>query len=378
MIFLQRGGMKKAIILTDILLLVVFAIVPTVTCETTDGNILYVNGSGQGKYSTIQSAIDNASEGDTIFVFSGIYYENIVLDKSIFLIGEEIENSIMDGSNSENVITITADKVTIRGFTIQNSGDIFPDAGINISSDYNNISGNIITNNFYGITLIHASNNIISENTISNNDHCGIYMSGSSYNIINGNTIEYHHYNGIGMYDSTNTNTITDNTLTHNDYCGINIAISSNNEITGNSITDSNIGIRVPQAKYQNHISDNIFSNNKNNIVKESGMVIYELIIVIIILVCLTAFILFWKEKSQKKITKSKDTKHYLDARGNPCPIPLIMTKKKIAKMKKGEILEIITTDFVAKENIERFGKEKYELIRIDKEGEIFKIFIKK
>ena len=54
------------------------------------------------------------------------------------------------------------------------------------------------------------------------------------------------------------------------------------------------------------------------------------------------------------------------------------MTKKKITKMKKGEILEIITTDFVAKENLERLGKEKYELIRIDKEGKIFKIYIKK
>ena len=51
---------------------------------------------------------------------------------------------------------------------------------------------------------------------------------------------------------------------------------------------------------------------------------------------------------------------------------------KKIAKIKKGEVLEILTADVVAKENIERFGIEKHELIRIDKKGELFKIFIKK
>jgi parallel beta-helix repeat protein len=180
------------------------------------------------------------------------------------------------------------------------------------------------------------------------------------------------------MYDASNNNTITENTVTHHDFCGINIYISSNNNITRNTIADNNVGIHVPADKYENHISDNIFSNNKNNIEKESGISIFELTITIIILVGLTVFILFWREKSHKKAPISKDTKYYLDARGNLCPIPLIMTKKKIAKMNKGEVLEIITKDFVAKENIERFGKKNHELIRIDEEGKIFKIYIKK
>ncbi len=53
------------------------------------GITLYVGGTGAGNYSTIQSAIDAASSGDTVFVYNGIYYENVVLNKDdINLIGE--------------------------------------------------------------------------------------------------------------------------------------------------------------------------------------------------------------------------------------------------------------------------------------------------
>ena len=69
---------------------------------------------------------------------------------------------------------------------------------------------------------------------------------------------------------------------------------------------------------------------------------------------------------------------HILDVRGKLCPIPLIMTKKKFAKIKQGEILEIVTEEFVSKENIERFGQKKKGLLGIKKEGSVFKIQIKK
>jgi TusA-related sulfurtransferase len=72
------------------------------------------------------------------------------------------------------------------------------------------------------------------------------------------------------------------------------------------------------------------------------------------------------------------DATHTIDVRGKLCPVPLIMTMKKLKQINKGEVLEVITETFVSKENIERFGKEKHELLRIDVDGELFKIYIKK
>jgi len=236
-------------------------------CEIVENEtILYVGGSGVENYSSIQNAIDNATTGDTIYVYNGTYYEHIIINKTVNLIGEDKETTIIDGNNLSNVIIITADKVNVTGFTLQNSGNVFPKAGINVSSDYNTLSGNIMINNFYGVTLWHSSNNVISENNITNNDHCGMYMSGSSNNIITGNVFRNHQYNGIGIYDSSDNNLIMGNTMNHNNFCGINIRISSNNTVTGNTITNNNIGIHVPIAKYNNHISENVLSDNNKEI----------------------------------------------------------------------------------------------------------------
>ena len=347
------------------------------TCKA-DGNTIYVDDDIGKNFTSIQEAIDFVSDGDTIFVFDGIYFENIVINKMIILKGENKNDTIINGNLSGNTVHIIADNVTVTNFSILNSGNIFPNAGINLSSNNNIINGNILKNNFYGITIYNVKSNIIFDNIISNNDHCGIYLSGSINNIIFNNTIKFHQFNGIGMYNSTNNNVIMENNLINNDFCGINLRISSDNNITMNLFKDNNIGIHVPPEKYLNHVSDNVFLNNRIDVEIGSAFPVFELIIAIIIFSLLTLFIIFWREKSQKKSRAIKGEKHVLDTQGKACPIPLIMTKKKIAKMNKGETLEIITSDVVAKENIERFGREKHELLSIEQKDEIFKLSIKK
>ncbi len=144
--------------------------------EFASGKILYVGRSGEGNYSIIQNAINISSDGDTIFVYNGIYYENIEVNKSISLIGENKDSTIISGKNLFNVITINAPWFNLTGFTIQNG----PVSGIRIESLGNcNIYQNTINYNGIGIYIISSINTKIYNNTISNNSIIGINITHS-------------------------------------------------------------------------------------------------------------------------------------------------------------------------------------------------------
>ena len=89
------------------------------------GNIFFVGGSGPNNYTLIQNAIDNASNGDTVFVMddSSPYYENLIVDKQINLIGEDKNNTIIDGNGIGDVVSLYYDKIVLSGFSIINNGN---------------------------------------------------------------------------------------------------------------------------------------------------------------------------------------------------------------------------------------------------------------
>ena len=113
---------------------------------TSDGNILYVGGNGPGNYTTIQGAIDDAAYGDTVFVYddSSPYIENLQINNSISLIGEDRNTTIVDGIGDFEII-VTSDNVNFSGLTIKdNMLKLF-------NFYYTNIFNNIFFNCDYGI-----------------------------------------------------------------------------------------------------------------------------------------------------------------------------------------------------------------------------------
>jgi len=179
--------MNKKIILIGIIILFLGTAVTPITIglniedskhTISDGHYLYVGGSGTGNYTKIQDAINNASDGDTVFVYNGIYYEDIHLNKSIDLIGEDRENTIIDGCREWYVVHILADNVTVKNFYITNSTIYGSNSGIKIHGERENITiyNNIIIDNFFGICVgdpyqyervycINIVNNLIVNNT---------------------------------------------------------------------------------------------------------------------------------------------------------------------------------------------------------------------
>jgi len=205
---------RKCLVVGIILLFIGTAVVPSfgqnieTSSSASRGPWLYVGGSGPGNYTRIQDAIDNASDGDTIFVYSGVYYEHVVVNKTIDLIGEDKDTTVIDGGLIGVVIYVSSDGITISGFTVQNGDN--------------------------GILLDSSSNNTIMGNNASNNDD-GIYLFLSSNNSIMGNNASNNGY-GIRLFSSNNNNTIMGNNASNNGY-GIRLGPSSdNNHLYHNNI----------------------------------------------------------------------------------------------------------------------------------------------
>jgi parallel beta-helix repeat protein len=197
-------------------------------------NIIYVPGN----FSTIQEAINNANSGDTIFVQKGTYYENIIINKSISLIGEEKETTIIDGSEIDNVIFIKGvNNVIVKGFTLVNSGGTsLYNSGLYIESSSNsNISDNIILSNPNGISLLNSHNIVICDNNISKNYYYGISLYWSFNNLIKNNVVSDNAY-GIGLYLSQ-SNTLSANIILNN-ACGIDTFLSRGNIIYHNNFNN--------------------------------------------------------------------------------------------------------------------------------------------
>lgn len=70
---------------------------------------------------------------------------------------------------------------------------------------------------------------------------------------------------------------------------------------------------------------------------------------------------------------------HILDAKGLCCPMPAVRTSLKLEQMGLGEVVEVLTTDEVSKRDLPAWCKNTgHELLGIEEEGDIYKIFIKK
>lgn len=296
--------MKKLLVVGILLLLVGVSIPSTgrileqASTMTFDGNTLYVGGSGPGNYTKIQDAIDNSSDGDKVFVFSGVYFENLIIAKSISLIGENKYNTFIWSviPNNGCTLTVIADSVVIQDFGIFNSSCSRP--GINILGSENSVvsdcnlhlnyngmeitnSNNIIIENCSftdkGISFYNTNNSLILNCSIKYTRGYGIYLDESTHNEIL-NCVFHDNSEGIYLDFSSTNNTIQCCHIYSSRYSGIRIDKSSFNLIKECNISYCDLqGISITGSSKMNSIHfNNLLSNynigiqiyhaNKNNI----------------------------------------------------------------------------------------------------------------
>lgn len=244
------------------------------------------DGTLEHPYRTIIEGVDNASDGDTVFVFNGIYSnEYIYVKKSIKLVGENRHNTIIDGPYSAVEVgnNQLIDGFELSNFMMRNLYAIYLYDCSHCIINENNIIGNNYGTR--GILLTNCSNCTVSNNDIVvhwdsitlrcnsvNNKIDGNYLYGfneslsgidissrSNDSVISNNTIS-NCGDGIDVHLSDRA-IITDNKFINNTGFGITFFVSSNSTISRNIITNNAHGIDLLYSD-DVLISDNIVTDN--------------------------------------------------------------------------------------------------------------------
>jgi parallel beta-helix repeat protein len=255
--------MKRVLIGVIVLLILgSYAVNSVELTETT----IYVDDDGGADYTNIQDAIDNATDGDTVYVYNGIYHENVRIGKSITLTGEDKLNTIIDARDVDNGIMVTVYNVQISGFKLTNS-KVF-NAGIHVfRADYTSISDCIITeNNGIGIELDVTSYATISNCTITSNEQFGVVIypydgvrPHSNNNLVTGCLISD---NEIGVFlDDTTGNSVIGNCISDNWEYGIRLAYAEGNKIKENDFIENNVNAYF-QGPFRNYWYQNYWDRS--------------------------------------------------------------------------------------------------------------------
>ena len=226
-------------------------------------------------YSTIQSAVNAATSGDTIIVRNGIYTENVYVDKSLTIQSDNgADYTTVRGANPQNhVFYIAANNVNISGFTVEGatgSGTCgmscdYPGcySGIYLDSVTGcSISSNRILNNYFGIYLSNSQGSDITDNDFLFNSR-GINVHSSSRNTIANNRIYYSGWviyrsgggtssingSGISFFSSSSENEIANNVFSRNNHHDISSSSNSKDNIfyQNNFVDGKNYNISFDQ-----------------------------------------------------------------------------------------------------------------------------------
>jgi len=183
-------------------------------------------------YATIQEAIDAPETlgGHVIFAENGTYYENLVVNKGVAIIGENRNATVIEGSDAGTVIDVFSDNVTISNFSVLHSSSMSGFSGIavfalkNVTIEKNDIrdsnvsiaigysqdvrvESNTVSNSYGGIVIEHSKNIAVTGNYASNNSW-GISLYSSQDCRLQNNTMAGNLYNvgvnGESLSDFTN------------------------------------------------------------------------------------------------------------------------------------------------------------------------------
>lgn len=215
----------------------------------------------------LKDIIANAPESSIIKIKSGTYYvDNIIIRKPITILGEEYPEII--GNRKDEVITVTANDVTIKGLKIQNAGVSYlnENAAIKINQSFNClIEDNILRENYFGIYLsksfncVIRNNNIEASNKTETSSGNGIHLWYSKAITITGNKVKGHR-DGI-YFEFVMHSLVKDNYSQENLRYGLHFMFSDSCTYINNKFENNGAGVAVMYTKNVT-MKGNKFINN--------------------------------------------------------------------------------------------------------------------
>ncbi|WP_304131992.1 nitrous oxide reductase family maturation protein NosD [Ignavibacterium album] len=214
-----------------------------------------------------ERVLDNAPEGSTIIFKPGIYkVNNLKIEKSVSLIGENYP--VLQGNKKDEVLTIKANNVVIKGFEITDAGISYrqENAGIKIIDSHNCVvEDNILKNNFFGIYLSKSYNCVIKNNRLESSNKTetssgnGIHLWYCKAVTIIGNTVKGHR-DGI-YFEFVMHSLIRDNYSKENLRYGLHFMFSDSCSYMNNTFENNGAGVAVMYTKNVT-MRENKFINN--------------------------------------------------------------------------------------------------------------------
>jgi len=269
---MRKNVFIKVLVLAVIVLFIGASFVPSISSDNPSfENTVYVDddftsstpGWQYDHFDVIQDGIDAVAENGTVYVFNGTYYENVFVDKTINLTGEDRDGTIIDAGGVGDVVNVSAHFINLTGFNLCNCGTDEFDNGLEIHSNNNTIANNMINACFYsGIVVFDSSDNLIINNVF---EYLGsaVTMWNSNRIELSNNRIQNNSFYGMNIYYSTGC-LISDNIIKNNGYSGIHFEQSTSNIVVNNEIgSNSENGIYFMfQCNDNIVISNDILNSN--------------------------------------------------------------------------------------------------------------------
>jgi nitrous oxidase accessory protein NosD len=223
---------------------------------------------GSGQYRSIQQAVDEAADGDTIAITPGDYYEDVTIHsrERLRLAGAGMDRVTIHGRNRVGSVHIGkwpygASDVEVSGLTIEQNGGlalgVFNGRGVTFREIRVNgpvfvqrvedarIERSIIGGSETTGVSLADSGAILIDNFIHDNDH-GVTVSGGSAVRLEQNVITRNLFEAVVVMDKARAVLIR-NTIVKNG-AGIAFQGTSVGEVTGNIVSLNRLGFLVDPA----------------------------------------------------------------------------------------------------------------------------------